>query len=52
MGRSSNRVTTSLVDFVESEDEVKDLPASEILALEEATEGRIHSESESVKIDR
>jgi membrane fusion protein, heavy metal efflux system len=52
LGRSSNRVTTSLVDFVESEAEVTDLPTSEILALAEATEGRIHSESESVKIDQ
>jgi membrane fusion protein, heavy metal efflux system len=51
LGRRSNRVTTSLVDFVEPEDEVKDLPADEILVLEEATVDRVHSE-ESVRIDR
>jgi membrane fusion protein, heavy metal efflux system len=54
LGRRSNRVPTSLVDFVEPEDKVKDLPAAEILVLEEATDDRIHSksESESVGIDR
>jgi membrane fusion protein, heavy metal efflux system len=50
LGRRSNRVTTSTVYFVESEQEVRDLPAAEILVLEEATQDRIHSES--VKIDR
>ena len=47
LGRSSNRVTTSLVDRVEPEDEVKDLPAAEVLVLEEATDDRIRSKSES-----
>ncbi|WP_295617571.1 hypothetical protein, partial [Chamaesiphon sp. GL140_3_metabinner_50] len=46
LGRRSNRVTTSIGDFVE--------PAAEILVLEEATIDRVHSksESESVGIDR
>jgi membrane fusion protein, heavy metal efflux system len=58
LGRRSNRVTTSLVDLIEPEDEVRDLPAAEILVLEEATDDRVHSksesksESESVGIDR
>jgi membrane fusion protein, heavy metal efflux system len=54
LGRRSNKVTTSIVDFVEPEDEVKDLPAAEILVLEEASSDRIHSDSKSasVRIDR
>jgi membrane fusion protein, heavy metal efflux system len=54
LGRRSKRVTTSLVDSIEPEDKVKDLPAAEILVLEEATDDRIHSKSESksVGIDR
>jgi membrane fusion protein, heavy metal efflux system len=47
LGRRSNRVTTSLVDFVKPEVEVHDLPAAEMLVLEEATVDRVHSESES-----
>jgi membrane fusion protein, heavy metal efflux system len=49
LGRRSNQVTTSTVDFVESEEEVRDLPAAEILVLKEATQERVHSGS--VKID-
>jgi hypothetical protein len=51
LGRRSNRVTITIVDLIEPEDEVRDLPAAEILVLEEATEERVHLE-ESVKIDR
>ena len=56
LGRKSNRVTTSIVDVMEPEDEVMDLPGAEILVLEEATIDRVHlesnSKSESVGIDR
>jgi membrane fusion protein, heavy metal efflux system len=56
LGRRSNRVTTNIIDFIEPEAEVRDLPAAEILVLEEATVDRVHSESnaksESVGIDR
>ncbi len=59
LGRRSNQVTTSIINFVEPKDKVKDLPAAdEILVLEEATNNRVHSksesksESESVRIDR
>jgi membrane fusion protein, heavy metal efflux system len=54
LGRRSNRATMSIVDVVEPEDEVIDLPATEILGLEEATADRVHSkpECESVRIDR
>jgi membrane fusion protein, heavy metal efflux system len=54
LGRRSNRITTSLVAVIEPEDEVRDLPAAEILVLEEATEEWVHpkSESGSVGIDR
>jgi membrane fusion protein, heavy metal efflux system len=56
LGRRSNRVTTSIVDLIEPEDELQELPAAEILVLEEATIDRVHSESESkpesVRIDR
>jgi membrane fusion protein, heavy metal efflux system len=56
LGRRSNRVTTSIVDLIEPEAEVRDLPAAETLVLEEATIDRLHSESESksesVRIDR
>jgi membrane fusion protein, heavy metal efflux system len=55
LGRRSNRVTTSIVDLIEPEDELQELPAAEIFALEEATIDRVHSESESkpesVRID-
>ncbi len=44
LGRRSNRVTTSLVDFVEPEEEMRDLGASELPVLEEAKENRVHSE--------
>ncbi len=47
LGHRSNRVTTSLVDFVELEVEIRDLPAAEMLGLEEATVDRVHSESGS-----
>ncbi len=54
LGRRSNQVTTSIVDFVEPAAEVRDLPAAEILVLEQANVDRVHSESksESVRIDR
>jgi membrane fusion protein, heavy metal efflux system len=56
LGRRSNRVTTTVVDLIEPEDEFQELPAAEILVLEEATVDRVHSESESkpesVWIDR
>jgi hypothetical protein len=51
LGRRSNQVTTSLVDFVEPEDEMRDLPASELPVLEEANVDRVHLE-ESARIDR
>jgi membrane fusion protein, heavy metal efflux system len=55
LGRRSNRVTTSIVDLIEPESELQEFPAAEILALEEATIDRVHSESESksesVRID-
>jgi membrane fusion protein, heavy metal efflux system len=37
LGRRSNRVMTSIIDFVEPAAEVHDLSAAEMLALEEAT---------------
>jgi membrane fusion protein, heavy metal efflux system len=70
LGRKSNRVTTGLVDptalvarfstrrsanAFDPAQEVRDLPAAEILVLEEATVDRVHlasePESESVRID-
>ncbi len=53
LGRRSNRVTTSIVDMMEPENDAMDLPGAEILVLEEATVDRAHakSESESVGID-
>ena len=51
LGRRSNRVTTSLVDLIEPEDEVRDLPAAEILVLEQAPEEGVHLQ-ESARIDR
>jgi hypothetical protein len=50
LGRRSHRVMTSAVDFVELEEEVRDLPAAEVLVLEEVTEDRV--ESRSARIDR
>lgn len=50
LGRKSNRVTTSFVDSIELEEEVRDLPASELPVLEEANEDRV--ESRSARIDR
>jgi membrane fusion protein, heavy metal efflux system len=38
LGRRSNRVTTSLVDFVEPEDEIRDLSTSQLPVLEEASQ--------------
>jgi membrane fusion protein, heavy metal efflux system len=56
LGRRSNRVTTSIVDSIESAHQAQKLTAAEILALEEATSDRVHSKSESksesVGIDR
>jgi membrane fusion protein, heavy metal efflux system len=51
LGRRSNRVTMSIVDFVEPEAEIRDLPASELPVLEEAIEDPVESRSESVRID-
>lgn len=51
LGRRSNRVTTSLVDFVEPAAEVRDLPAAEMLALEEATVDRTLLPSRQKSID-
>jgi membrane fusion protein, heavy metal efflux system len=52
LGRRSNRVTTSLVDFVDPEADMRDLPASELPVLEEASKDRVESRSESVRLDR
>ena len=51
LGRRSNRVKTSIVDLIEPEAELPELPAADMLALEEATEERVQLK-ESARIDR
>jgi membrane fusion protein, heavy metal efflux system len=54
LGKRSERNAISSMDLIESGEELPELPAAEILVLEEATDDRIHSKSEagSVRIDR
>jgi membrane fusion protein, heavy metal efflux system len=54
LGKRSERNAISSMDLIESGEELPELPAAEILVLEEATDDRVHSKSElgSVRIDR
>jgi membrane fusion protein, heavy metal efflux system len=45
LGRSSNRVTTTIVEFIEPETEVQESPAAEILGLEEVTQEPLHADT-------
>jgi membrane fusion protein, heavy metal efflux system len=49
LGRRSNQAMTSTVDFVELEDDVRDLPASKLPALEEASQEERVTASRDIK---
>ncbi len=50
LGKRSNRVMVLPVDEIEPEDEVNDLPADEIVMLEQATDKHLHSKSASERV--
>ena len=54
LGKRSERNAIGSIDLIDSGEELPELPAAEILVLEEATEDRLHSkaDSESIRIDR